>query len=609
MPPASTATRKSIKKAASTEQFRIESIIDRVNTTGTAFLGLTIGCSQCHDHKFDPLTQKEFYGLFAFLNNAEEPDLPLASPEEVSRAKEIDAKIAAYIAALPAQDAPIWDRMLQWERSLTPTQRQAQSQAVRESFDTGFEKRSDEQKQTVLTAFVEQAAENKAHQAVIKELRATKPTILTTMIMSEMDKPRRSYLFLKGDFTRDGGTVGPTVPAVLHRLAKSETTNRLDLAKWMVDPRNPLMARVTVNRLWQQYFGKGIVETEMITTGIPPTHPELLDWLAAELMAPSGSRGNEAQTPSSGRGKKISLVTPAAPQPWSLKHIHRLIVNSATYRQSSRARPDLDAVDPNNKLLARQHRFRLDAEIVRDAALSASGLLNPKLGGPSVFPPIPDGVMSLGQLKREWKVSVGDDRYRRGLYTFYFRATPPELAVFERGPSAPAAASSARPCNATVERPAVLNWRRPRRALFRRTEVGYGPSRLRLPPLRRPRAKPDEKQTLQQLLATIGGNESVSSLSVGTNEAFAAWTTVARSVEPRRNDHEGMICKAPSSKLKPNETPSIKLQEAPGLFISVVGGRTSEGRNGPEGGVTERFGCASSVRPGRAYGPIWRGDC
>ncbi|MGI8604752.1 MAG: DUF1549 and DUF1553 domain-containing protein [Verrucomicrobiales bacterium] len=494
------------------EQFRIESIIDRVNTTGTAFLGLTIGCCQCHDHKFDPLTQKEFYGLFAFFNNAEEPDLPLASEEDVSRAKDIDSKVVAYIAALPAGDAGIWDRMLAWERSLTPSQRQALSQAVREAFDVGFDKRTDEQKQTVLTAFIEHADENKPHQAAIKEMRTRKPVIFTTMVMREMAKPRRTYFFIKGDFTRDGGTVGPAAPAVLHPLTKAPMPNRLDLARWMVDPQNPLIARVTMNRLWQQHFGKGIVETEndFGTQGIPPSHPELLDWLAAEFMA----------------------------QNWSLKAMHRIIVNSATYRQSSRARPELNGVDPNNKLLARQTRFRLDAEVVRDAALSASGLLNRKLGGPSVFPPIPDGVMSLGQVKREWKVSTNEDRFRRGLYTFFFRATPPPaLAVFD-APDTFSACTRRIRSNTPLQALTLLNdqqFYELAQGLAARL-LGEGPKpdidrldfAFRLCTSRAP--KPDEIQTLQQLLEQqMARGEGLSVVPIGMEPGvFTAWTIVAR---------------------------------------------------------------------------------
>ena len=417
------------------EQFRIESVIDRVNTTGTAFLGLTVGCAQCHDHKFDPITQKEFYRLFAFLNNAEEPELPIATPEEIAHEKESNSKVAAYLAALPAKDPTIYPRMVKWEVSLSPTQRQALSQAIREAFDNPFEKRTDAQKQLELAAFIEQAPENKAHSAAIKKLQKAKSSFPTTLVLREMPKPRRTYLFIKGDFTRDGGPVGPGVPAILHPLAAGETTNRLDFARWIVSPQNPLLARVTVNRVWQQYFGRGLVETEndFGTQGLAPTHPELLDWLATEFMNPGekveelkGSTGKDAPAPAS----TLQPLNPSTP--WSLKHLHRLIAHSAAYRTSSKARPDLAITDPNNKLLSHQNRLRLDAEAVRDTALTASGLLSPKLGGPSVFPPIPDGVMSLGQVRREWKVSTGEDRYRRGLYTFFFRATPPPaLNVFD----------------------------------------------------------------------------------------------------------------------------------------------------------------------------------
>ena len=161
-----------------------------------------------------------------------------------------------------------------------------------------------------------------------------------------------------------------------------------------------------MNRVWQEYFGHGIVSTEndFGSQGSGPSHPELLDWLATEFIR----------------------------QHWSFKTMHRLIVTSATYRQSSQARPDLQVIDPGNKLLARQTRLRLDAEVVRDVALSASGLLNSNIGGPSVYPPQPDGVLTMGQIKRQWPTSKGADRYRRGMYTFYFRGTPnPALAVFD----------------------------------------------------------------------------------------------------------------------------------------------------------------------------------
>jgi hypothetical protein len=186
-----------------------------------------------------------------------------------------------------------------------------------------------------------------------------------------------------------------------------------------------------VNRIWQAYFGRGLVETEndFGTQGTPPTHPELLDWLATELVAAR----------------------------WSQKAIHRLIVTSKTYRQSSRYRLELERLDPGNRLLARQSRLRLDAEMIRDAALASSGLLSRRIGGPSVFPPQPDGVMTLGQLKRPWVASTGPDRYRRGLYTFFWRATPyPSLTVFD-APNAIQACTRRPRSNTPVQALTLLN--------------------------------------------------------------------------------------------------------------------------------------------------------
>ncbi|MEQ2007122.1 MAG: PSD1 and planctomycete cytochrome C domain-containing protein [Limisphaerales bacterium] len=400
------------------EQFRLESVVDRVNTTGAAWLGLTVGCMQCHDHKFDPLLQKEYYGLFAMLNNQDEPDLPLVSADQAKHVAEIEARVAGYIADLFKKDAGIVDRELKWETSMTPEQRQAMPQLWREVFDVPPAQRTDAQKLVMVTSFIEHAAENKTHQAAIKKFRAEKPKVDTTMVMREAAKSRRTYLHIKGDFTRDGGDVKAHFPSALHPFkgTADREPNRLDLANWLVDTANPLTTRVIVNRVWQQYFGKGLVDTEndFGTQGSLPSHPELIDWLAVEFRQPTPS----PHSPS--------------PIPYSLKGLHRLIVTSATYRQSSAVRADLLRVDANNKLLARQNRLRLDAEIVRDVGLTASGLLTPTLGGPSVYPPIPENAMALGQRKQPWPTSTGPDRYRRGLYTFYYRATPPpSMNVFD----------------------------------------------------------------------------------------------------------------------------------------------------------------------------------
>ena len=387
------------------EQFRIDSVFDRVATTGTVWLGLSIGCAQCHDHKFDPIEQKEYYQFFAFLNNQDEPTMKVFDPgmdvsELTAEFKEVDAKIKAYIKDHAAElDA--------WEAGLTPAIKKSLSSFLTKILALPKAKRSFVQNQSLFAAGVGGVGPFRELNDRHRELDTILNQGVTTMVMKELPKPRKTTVFIKGDFTRPADEVTPGTPNVLHAFeTTNQQPNRLDLAKWIVSPQNPLTARVIVNRVWQQYFGRGIVETEndFGMQGTVPSHPELLDWLAIEFMA-----------------KK-----------WSLKDLHRIIVTSHTYRQSSANRSDLREKDPANYLLARQTRLRLDAEVVRDVALTASGLLSPKLGGPPVYPPIPDGVMGQGQVKRVWATSKGTDKYRRGLYTFIYRASPPpSLTVFD----------------------------------------------------------------------------------------------------------------------------------------------------------------------------------
>jgi hypothetical protein len=300
---------------------------------------------------------------------------------------------------------------------LSEEQRTALPDEIQDKLFIAWSELNVDQKRGIFAAFKTDDAGFKTRNQKVSQLEMRKPKVVTTLVMKEFKEPRPSFRFINGDFTRRAEPVQPGVPAVLHKPKKktqggTNLLNRLDLAEWLVDRENPLLARVIVNRIWQQYFGRGLVETEndFGTQGSLPTHPELLDWLACEFMEPS---------------------VPGAP-PWSIKHIQRLIVGSATYRQSSHARPELAQVDASNRLLARQNRLRLDAEVVRDVALSVSGLLSEELGGPPVYPPQPDGVMNLGQVKRAWKASDGAERYRRGLYTHLWRATPhPALAVFD----------------------------------------------------------------------------------------------------------------------------------------------------------------------------------
>jgi hypothetical protein len=232
--------------------------------------------------------------------------------------------------------------------------------------------------------------------------------IPSTLVMKERTSfERPSYeLRERGSFTQKGPRIFAGTPSALHPMRDDQAVNRLGLARWLVDADNPLVARVAVNRLWEQVFGRGLVETseDFGTQGAPPSHPELLDWLATEFVA---------------RG-------------WSQKAIIRAIVTSATYRQSSAVTPLLLERDPYNRLLARGARFRLDAEAVRDVSLAVSSLLRTKMYGPSVFPLQPPGIWNMPYNSEKWTTSVGDDRYRRSLYTFWRRTSPyPSFMTFD----------------------------------------------------------------------------------------------------------------------------------------------------------------------------------
>ena len=232
-------------------------------------------------------------------------------------------------------------------------------------------------------------------------------SVPSAMVLQERSDPRKTYLQVRGDFLRTSDEVGENVPAVLPPMATKESRQtRLDLAEWLISPEHPLTARVRVNRIWMRLFGRGLVETEndFGIQGTLPTHPELLDWLASEFQRLD----------------------------WSQKKLIHLIMTSATYRQSSAARPDLDSIDKRNLLLARQNRLRVEAEIVRDLALSVSGKLTPTIGGPSVYPPQEAGVYAFTQNKKNWRTSSGEDRFRRGMYIFFYRSAQyPMLETFD----------------------------------------------------------------------------------------------------------------------------------------------------------------------------------
>ena len=397
------------------EQFRIEAVMDRVATFGSTFLGLTLNCAQCHDHKFDPLPQKDYFRLYAFFNNTVDDGHGenilggrLSFASENGPADNLIADLAQVRADFTTFLAPSAADFPAWLAQTTPESRAKFSPSVANALALPWAKQTLNQRRALFLTFGGANAQFTALHEKLTALEKLEAKATTALVMVELPQPRESVVFIKGDFTRPGEQVTPGTPGILPPLSAppGRPPNRLDLARWLFDPAHPLTARVMVNRIWQQYFGSGLVETENDygSQGSPPTHPELLDWLATEFVA----------------------------QNWSIKAIHRLIVTSATYQRASVARPDLALADPLNQLLARQNRLRLDAELVRDAALTASGLLVPQIGGPPVFPPQPEGVMNLGQNRRAWTASTGADRHRRALYTHHWRATPhPAIAVFD----------------------------------------------------------------------------------------------------------------------------------------------------------------------------------
>lgn len=598
------------------EQFRVEALIDRVDALGKAFLGLTLNCCQCHNHKYDPFSQKEYYQLFALLNNDDEAfmEVPTEAQNQqrasilklVEEAKEqamrtttnLDEALAAWekdmkdggaetrttnewvvldprewanfgtkfekqadlsllgggdlqtegtmhiwvdtpltnitgfrLEALTnanlmyggpgetghgsflikeftveawALENPTVTNKIKFRRALadaqapgfsvtnavdgneekggwtptkTPEIRNQNHWAVFEcSEPVGFaggthlritlnqtqepdskldchllgclrlsvttnsaplhvdpltpqqrewlaiapEQRSPGQKRELFDIFRRTVPGWEEMNRKIDEAWAKWPYPATTMVLQQRPQPRVTHLFKRGDRLRPGEEVSPGVPSVLNPFPAGASLNRLGLAQWLVASNSPTTARVIVNRIWQSYFGQGLVTTpeDFGTRVEAPSHPELLDWLACELMHPS-------VVVQSGEDTTLS-------PDWSLKHIHRLLVNSATYRQGSKVTPEIYARDQYDRLLERAPRVRVDGEIVQDIALSVSGLMDPKLGGPSIYPPIPSNVGDTSYGGFSWPETKGAERYRRGLYTFWKRSLPfPALAAFD----------------------------------------------------------------------------------------------------------------------------------------------------------------------------------
>ena len=455
------------------EEFRYAAVVDRTNTLGTVWLGSTLACAQCHNHKYDPFTQRDYYRLLAFFDqtqdtgNALEPVLAVPTAAAEERRLALEARIRE-LGPQPARP-PAFDAVEGWEiagpyageipaepewrpetgrargevRAITEQQsswlwrrrfRVEEPQRVACSVGADDELRIaldgrlvyegaqwDPVMKDAHRVLLELApgehvlelrvrngggpgglyfdcavfGELEAARAELAELRAAAPT---TPVLAAVAEKRSTHVHVKGAFLQLGEEVTPETPACLPAMDPAWPKDRLGLALWLVDPRNPLVARVQVNRVLEQLFGRGLVATgeDFGTRGAEPTHPELLDWLAREYV-----RGG-----------------------WSLKQLLRTIVGSATYRQSAGTDAARLERDPSDELLSRSPRTRLSGEGLRDNALAIAGLLDRSLGGPSVFPPQPDGVWAPVYSDDRWMESQAGQRLRRGLYTFWKRSSP-----------------------------------------------------------------------------------------------------------------------------------------------------------------------------------------
>nr|MCU0245757.1 DUF1549 and DUF1553 domain-containing protein [Bryobacter sp.] len=436
---------------------RFEQLVNRTNTIGTTWLGLTVGCAQCHNHKYDAFTQQDFYQLIAILNSSMEQtmDAPLAGEmgpwlrewpgfEKKRRLLLDEYMVAEYQAG--------------WEEKMRKAVKNPGEDLEYDFWVTSMRVMLDHAERILLKPAAERtpreawslteyfignpgpdlsrdkgtAEHFKSLRGHLAALNRTLTPLTQAYVMEEDPQAGKTFIAVKGDYKRPGVEVQPATPASLPPMQRANgEPARLAFARWLVSKDNPLTPRVIANRTWQELFGTGLVKTseDFGVMGEKPSHPELLDWLASEFR----DRG------------------------WSQKHLIRVMVTSAAYRQSSHARSDLTERDPENRLLARQNRLRLPAEAIRDAALTAGGLLNPQVGGHSVMPPMPAGVGELTYGGNKWKESQGTDRYRRGLYIHFQRTAPyPQLANFD-APDMQVACSRRRSSNTPLQSLNLLN--------------------------------------------------------------------------------------------------------------------------------------------------------
>ena len=413
------------------EEQRFVILFDRIDTTATTWLGLTMACAQCHDHKYDPITRRDYYGLLDAFNRVPEsgtpqrqstrirvaaPFIELPTEENKARIAEFDVQIAATEAEVKVATTAAF---VVWRASISADGKPAEGKELPESLVERLRKpesdRTEEEKKS-LESDLRKHFDEKVGPELLNKLPAVSKLdslkkqlanyrgdqIPRVMVMSDA-RPRETSILERGEYLKPTEKVSFATPEFLPPLAEGAPANRLGFAQWLVSPEHPLTARVQVNRMWQYFFGTGIVKTseDFGVQSDYPVHKDLLDWLAVEFQ----ERG------------------------WSMKEMHRLIVTSATYRQSSRLTEQVRQQDLENRLYARAARFRMPTMILRDWALTSSNLLEPRVGGAPVYPYQPGDVWEALAITKErdftYPASSGEDLYRRSLYTFWRRTVSP----------------------------------------------------------------------------------------------------------------------------------------------------------------------------------------
>ncbi len=393
------------------EEFRSAAIVDRVNTTFQVWMGLTMACAQCHNHKYDPITQKEFFQVYAVLNSTEDSnagnDAPIVNVAQVGKDREfetLNAKLAEARKKFDEETRRVDGKQAEWEKTADRAKLPKEIAAILAQPTARRDKKQLPKLQAHHRSL--SATWNKLDAEVKKLTTEVQKVGTTAPILRELAKPRTTNIQIRGNFLDKGDEVQPGLPSAFPGPDKGPI-NRLTLARWLVSPDNPLTARVAVNRLWEELFGVGLVETseDFGFQGELPSHPDLLDYLATEYIRLG----------------------------WDTKKMLKMLVTSAAYRQESAVSPEQTRRDPYNRLLSRGPRVRLSAEAVRDQALFVSGLLSPKMFGPPVQPPRPSfGLSAAFGSSTDWQPSTGEDRFRRALYTRWRRNAPyPSMTTFD----------------------------------------------------------------------------------------------------------------------------------------------------------------------------------